>query len=155
MLFLLFRLGKDRYALEAGQIGEVLPLLEVKALPSAPPGVAGVINYHGVPVPVVDLSVLALGRPAESRLSTRIVLTHYAGDDGRPHWLGLIAEYATETIRLDSAAFASSGVTSSAAPYLGPVAPDPRGMIQRIDPAQILPPPIREALFQPLAESLA
>ena len=40
MLYLLFELGKDRYALEAGQVMEVLPLLEFKRIPHAIKGVA-------------------------------------------------------------------------------------------------------------------
>ena len=74
MLFLLFCLGADRYAIEAAQVSEVLPLITIKALPQAPPGVAGVINLRGAPVPVIDLSALALGRSASPWLSTRIVV---------------------------------------------------------------------------------
>ena len=45
MLFLLFELGRDRYALDALQVAEVLPLLALKEMPLAPPGVAGLLNY--------------------------------------------------------------------------------------------------------------
>ena len=37
MLFLLFRLDQDRYAIEARQVAEVLPMLTVKQIPQAPP----------------------------------------------------------------------------------------------------------------------
>ncbi len=40
----------------------------IKQIPQAPPGVAGVFNYRGAPVPVIDLSELALGRPARAPL---------------------------------------------------------------------------------------
>ena len=36
MLFLLFELGTDRYALDALQIAEVLPLVAIKRIPRAP-----------------------------------------------------------------------------------------------------------------------
>ena len=49
MLFLLFQLGKDRYALEASRVVEVVPLLALKQLPQAPKGVAGIFNYRGPP----------------------------------------------------------------------------------------------------------
>ena len=39
MLFILFQLGRDRYALDAAQVAEVLPLMELKALPRGRPGV--------------------------------------------------------------------------------------------------------------------
>ena len=40
MLFLVFRLGNDRYAIEATQVVEVLPLVNWKCVPRAPAGVA-------------------------------------------------------------------------------------------------------------------
>jgi chemotaxis-related protein WspB len=68
MVFLLFQLGSGRYALEASRVVEVVPLLEMKPLPQAPRGVAGIFNYRGRPVPAVDLSALTLGQPASERL---------------------------------------------------------------------------------------
>src|SRR5512137_142351 len=75
MLFLLFQLGKDRYALESSRVVEVLPYVQIKAVPDAPRGVAGLIAYRGQAVPVVDLSMLILGVPAPALLSTRIIVT--------------------------------------------------------------------------------
>lgn len=148
MLFILFQLGRDHYALDATQVAEVLPLVQLKELPGAPPGVAGLFTYRGVPVPVLDLSALALGRPAHARLSTRLLLVHYPDPAGVRRLLGLIAEKATETLRRDPADFTASGVANDGAPYLGPVVPDARGMIQWIEVEKLLPPSVRELLFQ-------
>ena len=65
MLFLVFQLGKDRYALEARRVVEVVPLLGLKKVPQAPKAVAGIFNYRGRPVPAIDLCQLALGQPAD------------------------------------------------------------------------------------------
>ena len=148
MLFLLFQLGNDRYALEAGQVAEVLPLVSLKRIPQAPPAVAGVFDFRGEPVPVVDLSQLALGHPARYRLSTRIILAHYPDGNADQRLLGLIAERVTETIRRDPLDFVASGVDLDAAPYLGPVATDARGLIQRVDVDQLLTSAVRDLLFQ-------
>jgi len=148
MLFLLFELGKDRYALDVRQIAEVLPLLGVKQIPKAPQAMTGLFNYRGVPVPVIDLSQLTLGRPSARRLSTRIVLVHYPDDTGRTHLLGLIAERATQTARHERSAFVASGVTNAGAPYLGPVVTDARGLLQWIDVRTLLPPSFRDLLFK-------
>lgn len=148
MLFLLFQLGNDRYALEAGQVAEVLPLVNLKQIPQAPPAVAGVFDFRGEPVPVVDLSQMALGRPARSRLSTRIIVAHYPDGHGDRRLLGLIAERVTETMRRDSRDFLVSGVDLDAAPYLGPLATDARGLIQRVDVDRLLTPAVRDLLFQ-------
>jgi len=61
MLFLVFQLNDDRYALDVSQVVEVLPLVRIRKMLRSPPGIAGTINYRGAHVPVVDLSELALG----------------------------------------------------------------------------------------------
>ena len=153
MLFLVFELARDRYVLDASQVVEVLPLGAITKIPQAPPAVAGILNYRGAPVPVIDLSQLTLGRPAERRLSTRIVLAHYSDADGRPRLIGLVAERATRTVRREETDFVASGVTSEGTPYLGPVAADARGMMQRLDVRTLLPASVRDMLFrQPTAE---
>jgi len=129
MLFLLFRLGNDRYALDAGRVAEVLPLVAVTAIPQAPEGVAGLFNYRGAPVPAIDLSQLTIGRPARRRLNTRIVLVNVPDAHGSTRLLGLIAEQVTETVRRDPSDFVTSGVTNDQAPYLGRVATDERGLV--------------------------
>jgi chemotaxis-related protein WspB len=147
MLFVLFRLGKERYALNAAQVAEVLPLVSIKHMPQAPPGVAGAFNYHGAPVPVIDLSELALGQPARTRLSTRIIVVQFPDAHGATRLLGLIAEHATETMRRDATDFVPAGITNDAVPYLGPVVSDARGLVQRIEVNQLLPASVRDVLF--------
>ncbi len=148
MLFLVLQLGDDRYALNTGQIGEILPMVQLKQIPQAPPGVAGAFNYRGAPVPVIDLSQLTLGRPARMSLSTRLVVVDYTDHAGGTRRLGLIAERATDTMRLDPADFGPCGVTNDDTPYLGPVLADQRGLIQWVDPATIVPPSISAMLFR-------
>lgn len=147
MLFVLFQLGSDRYALPAGEVAEVLPLVALKSLPGAPAGVAGLIDYRGTAVPVVDLSALALGRPAAQRISTRVLMVKYPVPRGGMRLLGLIAEKATETTERRAEDFKPTGVASESTRYLGPVAHDPRGLIQRIEIDALLTPALRAALF--------
>ncbi len=153
MLFILFQLGRDSYALEAAQVAEVLPLVQVKKIPHAPAGVVGVFTYRGAPVPVLDLSALTLGRPAHARLSTRLLLVHYPDATGTKRLLGLIAEKATETLRREPGDFVASGVRTDGAPYLGPVVKDARGLIQWIEVDKLLPESVREVLFRPTVEA--
>src|SRR5919201_580300 len=105
MLFLLFQLDENRYALDAGQVAEVLPLVDIKQIPQAPRAVAGIFNYRGGPLAGVELTQLTVARPAQKRLSTRIVLVHYLDDNGEKRLLGLIAEKVTETLRREPADF--------------------------------------------------
>jgi chemotaxis-related protein WspB len=147
MLFVLFQLGNDRYALDACRVVEVVPLLPLKQLPQAPKGVAGIFNYRGRPVPAVDLGALTLGRPARERLSTRIIIVNYLDDGGTHHLLGLIAEQATELLRKDAGDFVDPSIRLDSAPYLGPVLIDGDRTIQWIYEHRLLPEPVRQLLF--------
>lgn len=147
MLFILFQLGSDRYALPAREVAEVLPLVAVKALPGAPAGVAGLIDYRGAAVPAIDLSALALGRAAARRVSTRVLMVRYTPPRGGERLLAVIAEHATETLRKAPGDFKPTGVTSDATRYLGPVASDARGLIQRVEVSALLTDALRAALY--------
>lgn len=144
MLFLVFRLGQDRYALDATDVVEVVPLVHVKRLPHAPPGLAGLIDYRGEAVPVIDLSELALRQPAQRRMSTRIILLRHG--HGSVPLLGLIAEKATTTLRREAAEFIATGVRNDGAPYLGPICADGGGILQWVDAQQLLSPELRHAI---------
>jgi len=175
MLFLLFQLGEDRYALEAGRAVEVIPFVALKKIPHAPHGVAGVFNYRGRPVPAVDLCELTFGRPARELLSTRIIIValsplqaspltsaptgegggggrgrqkpvSFSDPQGRAQWTGLIAEHATGMIRREPGQFVSAGVKLGHAPYLGPVIMDEKGVIQLLHPEHLLAENVRQLL---------
>lgn len=149
MLFLMFRVGKDRYVLDVAQIEQVLPLMDAKSLPGAPAGVVGIINYRGAPVPLIDLSRLALGRESTPVMSTRIILVRYPVEAGESHRLALCAERVVETIERDAADFVATGVEAGMPAYLGPVASDADGLIQWIRAEALLTEEIRAILFQP------
>jgi chemotaxis-related protein WspB len=148
MLFLKFRIGSESYALDTAEIAEVLPLLEITHVPQAPVGIAGLINYRGRSVPVVDLSELMSGEPSRPHISTRLILVHYRG-----HLLGLIAEHATETMRREAGSFADSGIASDAAPYLGPVTQDGVRLIRWIEVQKLLPATVSGVLFRQAEEN--
>ncbi|MST95312.1 MAG: purine-binding chemotaxis protein CheW [Pedosphaera sp.] len=147
MLFLLFQIGHDRYALDARHAVEVIPFLALKKIPQAPRGVAGLFNYRGRPIPAVDLCELALERPARELLSTRIIVVHFTDDAGSAQWLGLIAERATGTLRRDEKEFVEPGVKVGGAPYLGPVVMDAQGVIQLLHVQHLLAHNLRELLL--------
>lgn len=149
MLFLMFRIGADRYVIDAQQIEQVLPLMNAKAAPGAPAGVVGLINYRGEPVPLIDLSLLALGRPSAEAMSTRILLMRYPGEDGALHRLALCAERVVEAMHRDPAAFTATGVEAGVPAYLGPVASDAEGLVQWVKAEALLTDEIRAILFQP------
>jgi chemotaxis-related protein WspB len=148
MLFLVFQIGNDRYALETSRVVEVVPLVEIQRLPNPPKGVAGLINYRGRSVPAADLSELTLKRPSAELLSTRIIIIRYPDASGANHLLGLIAEHATELLRADPEKFLSSSENLHRAPFLGPVFSDARGSIHLLHETALLPPSVQESLYK-------
>jgi chemotaxis-related protein WspB len=146
MLFILFQIGADRYALEAAQVVEVLPLVELAPVAAAPPGVAGLLNYRGRPVLAVDLCALSRGGPASRKLSTRIILVRTHSPDGAHHLLGLIAEQVTQMLRKEASDFVNPGPRFKKQPLPGPMFFDASGPIQWIQEQQLLTPPLRQLL---------
>ncbi len=152
MLFLLFQLGQDRYALDTRRVVEVLPLIELKKLPNAPPAVAGLFNYRGQPVTAIDLCMLTLGRPASRRLSTRLIVMDLQDAAGGNHRVALIAEQATEVMRKDDKEFVATGVKVGGAPFLGPVLLEGDRPVQWIHEEGLVTEPLRRLLFSSPAE---
>jgi chemotaxis-related protein WspB len=147
MLFLIFQIGNERYALDAAQVAVVLPPAPCKQVPEAPPWVRGIFSHDGRNVPVLDVSMLALGTPAAARLSTRMVLVRYTPEGQKPQLLGLIVERATDTLRCEAADFTGSGLAHENARYLGPVMRQGDNLIQWVKVADMLDAEVQALLF--------
>ena len=147
-LFLVFHIGDERYALKATEVAEVLPRLPLKPIAHAPVWVAGIFAHRGTLVPVIDLSALTFGKPAQARTSTRLVLVNYQPQPWvEPRRLGLILEQATDTLRCDLGEFKPYGLDNREAPYLGPVREDAEGLMQWIGVNDLLTDDVRALLF--------
>lgn len=147
MLYIVFQLGGERYALEAGRIVEVAPLMKARHMPRAPRGVTGVLNFRGRPIPVVDLCEVALNRPSAQLMSTRLLIVRYG-----IRLLALVAEHTNGTMHRYANDFTSTGVDLKEARFLGPVTSDEQGFIQRIELDQLFSQELREALFEAVDE---
>ncbi|MGE0434340.1 MAG: chemotaxis protein CheW [Planctomycetota bacterium] len=148
MLVLLFHIGADRYAIETRAIIEIVPLARLKAIPQAPGWVAGLLDYRGRSVPVVDLCRLSLGQVAAPAFSSRTLIVRYRREhDTDTHVLGLTVERVLRTERMESDQFVSSGVDSPDARYLGPVASTADGMVQVVEVNDLLTDEVHRLLF--------
>ena len=146
MKLLVFHIGADRYGLRLRDVVRVVPLLELKHLPLAPDAVAGLMDYHGQSVPVIDLCRIS-GLPAGADyFDTRIIVVDYHTPEGASHALGLRAERVLGVREVGEARLTGSGVL--AAPFLGQVAGDADGMLQLVELEQLLPASLRATLFQ-------
>jgi chemotaxis-related protein WspB len=147
MKVLVLSIGPDRYGLRLGAVNRVLPAVALKHLPLAPAFVAGLMDLHGEPVPVIDLSRLAGIEPGQVCFDTRIVLVDYPAGAGATRPLGLLAEHVIGIDSVDEALLADSGVRG--APFLGQVAGAATGLLQLVEAAELLSPEVRALLFQP------
>jgi chemotaxis-related protein WspB len=141
MLALAFHLGKDRFALRCADVVEVVPRVELRDIPHAPPYIPGMFTYRGAVVPVIDLCLLLWNKPCANRMSSRIILVRHPPAPASGRVIGLYAERVTEAVHLDASRAAPPGIDIPEAPYLGEVyfAPradgsrgDEQGMIQLV-----------------------
>jgi len=93
--WLVFRLNYHDYALSIGDVVEVLRMVALTPVPEAPAWLAGIVNFRGRAIPVIDLRQ-RLGLPAEMPgLSTPIIVTRATGRQ-----VGLIADSVSEVLAL-------------------------------------------------------
>lgn len=92
-MMLAFSLAEERYGIDWRSVAAVVPLARLRAVGTANAAVAGLLDYQGASLPVVDLCRLILGRPCARLLSTRILIV-----DCTLGRAGLMVERANETL---------------------------------------------------------
>ncbi|MBO0348526.1 chemotaxis protein CheW [Phormidium pseudopriestleyi FRX01] len=132
MLMLLFYVGPDRYALSCSQVVEVIPLVELRKLYHSPEYMAGLFNYRGSIVPVLDLCHLIRGSCSRHCLSTRIILVNYQQTNQNSRLIGLMAERVTDTVNVLESQFKEEAIRLENAAYLGKIIMDKEGTIQQL-----------------------
>ena len=156
MLVLSIKAGANRYAIDVARVIELVPRVELRTIPHAPPFLAGLLGYRGHIMPVIDLGLLLDATPCRPCLGTRIILVNDApadhnqgrnaaegafhGHDGhRGHLredgtslLGLIAEEASELAIVQPEQIMPAPVELPQAPFLGQILQTPDGILQLI-----------------------
>lgn len=150
MLFLLFDIGGDEYALDTTDVVAVVPLVELKRVPRADAALAGILNYHGTPVPVVDLAECATAVRSRAHLNTRIAIVRDVSAGGDVRLIGLLVENATRTLTRAASAFTNLRVAGP--PYVGGVTDDGGRVVQQINPSGLLPDDLWARLCRPVSE---
>jgi chemotaxis-related protein WspB len=146
MLLLLFQAADRTFGLDASYILEVTPVPEFRPAPQAPAYIAGLINYRGRTIPVLDLTHLMEGRSSRPAFSTRLLLTRY--EPGGPGAvLGLVAERAVETLSCSDSDFVEAGISIPDTPYLGRAAILNGRIVQQLSLEEALGEQARALLF--------
>lgn len=147
MLFLQFKINENRYILDTGDVIEIVPYANLKRIPKAPAYVAGLLNYRGGAVPVIDVCFLMSDKACEPKLSSRIALVNCVVD-GHPACIGLLVEHMTETVRYDENDFSDPGVSPEESSYLGKVVIDDNRIVQLVNIGEIVPDEAHDILFR-------
>ncbi len=147
MLLLTFTVAGEPYALNVAAVVELVPRVPLRAVPHAPDYLAGLLEYRGEVVPVVDLGVLLGSNRSGDKLSTRIILVAAARgradrDDARnpgsapapapaarTRRAGLIAEQVIDLVEVAPEQVTPAPVRLDRAPYLNAIARTDRGFM--------------------------
>jgi chemotaxis-related protein WspB len=136
MLMLLFYVSNECFALSCDSIVEVFPKVHLKKGQGMPNYIAGVMNYGGGPVFVIDTAQLIENRPAGSALHTRIVLI--SANLSGSNFLGLICEKAITTMEADLSQFVNPGFKFKDRPFLGGIYSQGLSSVQYFDAAELI-----------------
>lgn len=79
MMVVIFQLKDEDYGVETLQVREIIRWAAARPLPDSPPWLAGLIDYRGQVVPVVDMAVRLNRIPSDLDSAARIVIFEGAG----------------------------------------------------------------------------
>lgn len=147
MLWLIFHVGANRFALRSDRVDKVLPMVELHRTPQSPNGLAGAFSYRGAVTPVIDLAQWFLGTSSPLRLSSRMILIPLeVGRSGRK--FGLVADRVEELRSIEPDAVDGNRSASwSGTLDLGPVVADGYGLLQIVDIDKLIAEAQRHALL--------
>ncbi len=146
MLLLVFHVKEDCYAIDSSNVKEIVPLLDLRSIAKAPDYIAGLLNYRGISVPVIDLCLFLKDKKSNQYYSSRIIIVNYNSEYGKG-LLGLIAEDVTNVIRQDASELKSSGLKIPTSPFLGKIVLNINRMIQTIELENLLTNELVNLLF--------
>jgi chemotaxis-related protein WspB len=147
MLMLLFQLGNSRYAIPAREVVEIASMVELEPLPKTPDYIAGLFNYRGRHVPVLDLCRLVNNQPCNNLFTTRMILVEFPLATGGSRTLGLLAERVTETLQLDEQDFTDTGINIPDAPFIGRATHTEQGLVRQLSITELIPADIQAQLY--------
>jgi len=97
--YLTFNLGEETFAVDVGNVREVLEMVPVTKVPRTPEFLRGVINLRGSVVPVVDMR-LKFGLPAKEDTIDTCVVVLEVELDGEVTVIGAVADSVREVFDL-------------------------------------------------------
>ena len=136
MLMLIFYIENDCYCCLCDSIIEIIPKVFLKQIHQMPEYLAGILNYGGDSVPVIDLSMIIAKRPSKNKMHTRIILFK-SYFEGNPKIIGVIAEKIFETRDINPSLFNEFKLNIKNLHFLSGVCNTESGCIQQINIEQL------------------
>lgn len=97
--YLTFQLSEQEYGIEINKVQEIIEMLPVKRVPSAPNYIRGIINLNGRVIPVVDLRLKFGLEAREYDSRTSIILVQVSRGDYEMV-IGVIVDDVTEVVSI-------------------------------------------------------
>ena len=149
MLWLIFHVGSDRFAIPSDRVDKVLPAVELHRPAQSPRGLAGAFSYRGAVTPVIDLAHWLLGTFTTLRLSSRMILIPLDAER-LDQKFALLAERVVELRTIDSDTTNGTSLASwSGTLALGPVISDEHGLLQILEIDKFIAEAQRNSLLPP------
>ena len=155
--YMTFKLGQEAYGTRILKVRELIALMEITRVPSAPPFLRGVINLRGKVIPVVDLRLKFGMSATEASDQTVIVVVQVRGPSGEGELtMGVLVDEVLEVLDILPAAIEPPPALGSAAASLDTafilgVGKADRGIIFLLDIDLVLAAHERAALQQAAA----
>lgn len=144
MLALVFEVARERYAVPAARVVEVVPRPVARAVPGAPEWIDGLFARDEAWVPIVDLSRLIGGAPCPPGAASRVALVERASGEAS-RLLGLLAPGMTRVLELKGDG--APGVHLPGKGFLGRIEASDAHGVQLVEIDLLLPPEIDRLLF--------
>lgn len=97
--YLSFSVDNDLYALNVGQVREVLELVPITKVPRMPEFIRGIINLRGKVVPVIDMRTKFGMANLDATIDTRVVVVE-SGHDDQVMLLGALVDSVSEVLEI-------------------------------------------------------
>ncbi len=127
---LTFSLGEQQYALLIDDVVEVAPIVEMVTVKDARPEIVGMVNRHGMVLPLLDLRLVFGQTPRPFDTTTLFVVAAH-----RQQPIGLVVDEVHQVAYIPSSQVRE---TSTAGKLIRGIISDKEALVQIISPAALL-----------------
>jgi purine-binding chemotaxis protein CheW len=100
--YLTFKIGEELFAVNVLKILSILELVKITKIPRAPKYVRGIINHHGMALPIVDTHI-KFDLEATNLDSGSCILVLDVNMEGKSFRIGALVDAVDEVLELDAA----------------------------------------------------